>query len=448
MLPDQIGRLLSSYVDGELSPDQASAVRRLLKHSPDARLLLAEFRANSKRLNVLPQVPSPKDFSQAIVERLPARRVQPAPRHVVPVARTPSAGIPPWLGLASAAAVLLAVASGSYVYFSQRQLEEPKGEGLAEVQVAIRPDNVHDENPRVAEEPVRKSETATKAASSSTELRKPASASDKPPEPQPGSSPRPPLGSEPSTPETLKSIKLRVPLNLPLGKLVQAEQQEPFLHELRQEKGHQLVFECRDTELAMEHLLAAFQGSGVRVVLDQDAQARLNLKGIQTPGFYVYSESFSPEELLTILLKVQEIEAKAEAKKRGTAQFGNFVASVLEETDYRTFSRSLGVEITYLQSNIPWNPELDLRSPPQADTGKGLPKTPRAPESKHEQPKIMPIEPGEPAALVSLVDNRIHPTTPSPYVRLYFAGRSPEPRSDVKRVLLQLRVKKDGMVQN
>src|SRR5262249_35935556 len=67
MLPDQLGALLSAYVDGELSQKQTSAVHRLLKHSEAARRLLREFQANAEKLCSLPRVKLAEDFSDTII---------------------------------------------------------------------------------------------------------------------------------------------------------------------------------------------------------------------------------------------------------------------------------------------------------------------------------------------------------------------------------------------
>jgi hypothetical protein len=438
MLPEQLGRLLSAYVDGELSPDQVNAVHRLLKHSAEARLLLGQLQANVRRLRSLPQAVLPQDLSQAIIERLPVRISRPPSKLRVP-ARTARF----WLGLA-AAAFLLAVTSTSYIYFSQRQVEGPAAKRLSDVQVAARPGDLADAAPPVMAEHPRKPDKVTiTAAPPPIKARNLGAERGKAPQPEQSPIPAPVLGAPPSKPETLKSITLPVALNIRLRDLVQAKQQEQFLQELRQQRGHQLAFECRDTGPAMEELLAAFQSSGVRVVLDQDAQDRLNLKGLKTPNFYVYSESLAPEELLTMLMKVQDSDVKAEAKKRGTAQLGDFAANALTEDDYRTLSRSLGVPAAYLEGSEPWTAEMDELPSPPTETAKSVPKTKKGHKDKRTNPSPMPIEPGEPAALVVVADSRIHPTTPSPSVRFFFAGRSPEPRSEVKRYLFVLRTKKD-----
>ena len=116
MLPEQLGRLISAYVDGELSPEQVNAVHRLLKHSDEARLLLGQFRANVRRLRSLPQVALPRDFSQSIVQRLPAGTSRP-----ISITRPRAIVVPVWVAVACAAAFLLAVASSSYIYFSRSQ---------------------------------------------------------------------------------------------------------------------------------------------------------------------------------------------------------------------------------------------------------------------------------------------------------------------------------------
>jgi anti-sigma factor RsiW len=63
---EQLGADLSAYLDGELSPERARQVERLLEESEDARRLLAELRAVARNLGDLPRMHAPEGLSERI----------------------------------------------------------------------------------------------------------------------------------------------------------------------------------------------------------------------------------------------------------------------------------------------------------------------------------------------------------------------------------------------
>src|ERR1700682_6386041 len=103
MITDTQTRLLTAYVDGELSARQRKAVERLLRQSPDARKLYHLLTEDSVRLRAMPRHHPEPGFSERVV-RAAIRKPVPVRRPVRPVQRT----IPAWVGLAAAASVLLA----------------------------------------------------------------------------------------------------------------------------------------------------------------------------------------------------------------------------------------------------------------------------------------------------------------------------------------------------
>lgn len=78
---EQLGSDLSAYLDGELSPQRARQIERLLEESEDARRLLARLRAVSQDLGDLPRVPAPESLAETIRharERQAVERGRPA----------------------------------------------------------------------------------------------------------------------------------------------------------------------------------------------------------------------------------------------------------------------------------------------------------------------------------------------------------------------------------
>jgi hypothetical protein len=70
---DNLDAELSAYLDGELPPERAAAVRAYLEHSPDARRLLAELSAVSDGLRALPQRRAPAGLVETVSTELGER---------------------------------------------------------------------------------------------------------------------------------------------------------------------------------------------------------------------------------------------------------------------------------------------------------------------------------------------------------------------------------------
>jgi hypothetical protein len=121
MLSDRDCELLTAYVDGQLSTRQRKAALRLLKRSPEARQMLKELRGDSDALIRLPPRKLAPDFNVRLTRLIVERGIKPG--GALPAART----IPTWLGMALAAAVLLAVGTASFLFFSS--IRSSNGQG-------------------------------------------------------------------------------------------------------------------------------------------------------------------------------------------------------------------------------------------------------------------------------------------------------------------------------
>jgi hypothetical protein len=112
MLPDRYCKLLTAYVDGEASKHQVKVVTRLLERFPEARAFLAELQKNARALKELPVQSLEADFAEQVMSRISG-----APPAHLPVHAGAPAPFPGWVGLASAAAVLVAVTTVSFLFF-------------------------------------------------------------------------------------------------------------------------------------------------------------------------------------------------------------------------------------------------------------------------------------------------------------------------------------------
>jgi hypothetical protein len=115
MIPRKVSKLLTAYVDGELSLRQRRAVRHWLRRSSKARRLYRQMKADSLALQTLPWPNLKQDLSDTILDKIST---------TLPDIQLPAAGLigrlrglrPLWV--AAAAAVLVAVGVGSYAFFS------------------------------------------------------------------------------------------------------------------------------------------------------------------------------------------------------------------------------------------------------------------------------------------------------------------------------------------
>ena len=115
MLPERCRELLTSYVDGELSARQRRHVVRLLRDSAEARALLQKLQSDSNALIHLPRVRPDRDLSAAVLHKIADGR----PLPIRPARRVPALRVyPVWIGVAAAAAVLLAIGAASYCFFA------------------------------------------------------------------------------------------------------------------------------------------------------------------------------------------------------------------------------------------------------------------------------------------------------------------------------------------
>lgn len=122
MLSDRHCQLLTAYVDGRLSQRHREEVQRLLEKSPAARVLLRQLQDNIQRLQDLPRHALGPEFAAQVMSRIEVEQ-QPAPVPSVPSFEPSSKPLPlpNWIGLAVAAALLLAVTATSYFYNSWKK---------------------------------------------------------------------------------------------------------------------------------------------------------------------------------------------------------------------------------------------------------------------------------------------------------------------------------------
>src|SRR6516164_813408 len=131
MIPDQISRLLAAFIDKELDTDQRQAVIRLARRSRRVRALLLGMHLDSRALRSLATERPGQDFSEAVLRQIADEKVRLDQRSSKSKGRVPS-----WAGLATAAAVLIALGAGIYGYRVARQADKPQAPPLQLPEIA------------------------------------------------------------------------------------------------------------------------------------------------------------------------------------------------------------------------------------------------------------------------------------------------------------------------
>jgi len=369
MLSDRLCQLLTAYVDGELSPAQRAAVRRLLRRSAAARQLCRQLQSDAARLRALPRRELGWDLAPVVLQALNPTPAPTARRLAVPE----PAPVPTWLGLAAAAAVLFLIGTGSFLYFAALPPEEDDGSALVLVAgpkpLAPEPDAGL---PGAGSVPAR-SEPRNDAAG------------EPPPEPLPlprlaevASAPSPanppavsgPNRVEPAAPvlaspsrmlETvIRVVDPGLALVLNVRELDQEKSRQRLADELHRANAYHLELGCVESTKAFERLRGVFQAQGIRLLIDADAQDRLtlNLKA----NYLLYTEHVEREELAKILRQLGSEDRKAEARRRGDGQFDRLVVNRITAVDGPKLSQLLGVDLSRPDQERPKGlPRADLR---------------------------------------------------------------------------------------
>src|SRR5438105_4470971 len=281
MLSERLSKLLTAYVDGELDARRREAVLSHVQKSPEAREVLRQLQEDANQLRQLPILGPPQDLSQKIAQRLAEPVVLPM-RVTVPKVASP---FPRGYGLATAAAVLLAMGVGAWYYLTVvRDVNEPTAhrQQADGNDLVVKTDGLR-ESSKVAVEP---RPSVKPAPTSSVAERKPA------PAPAPWDLVRPAddklAKSREVTPPskrdegTLTSperkedhfapIPYRVAVFMPTRELTQRNRQEELADKLRRASAQHLDLYCRQTATALDRLQGAFKTRSIQFVMTPDAE--------------------------------------------------------------------------------------------------------------------------------------------------------------------------------
>jgi hypothetical protein len=352
MLSDPLRQLLTAYVDGELTNRQRRAVQRLLRRSAEARTLLRKLQEDAARLRALPRQHLDGEFSARVLSAVGRSRPQARPRPVVA-----PASFPVWSGFAAAAAIILAVGLGSYLYFAQPAHEAPQG-GLAADNhqpspapspgraTERQPDPEGAGGPAVADTQPKSSGQPNEVAKAE-ELPLPDVVGDKPKDPAASANVVTQETPQPGM-EMFKPHVVKPPFSLI------AEVRQIKTDELRKEFGEETALRvempCYDTVKGFRRLQAALKDAGITLAIDATAQGRLDKPKLRS-NYVILVEELTADELARLLARVGAEDKKAaEAKPKPEGQFTKMVVTRLSEIDLRELSGVLHVEPSQLQS--------------------------------------------------------------------------------------------------
>jgi hypothetical protein len=363
MLSERHSQLLTAYLDGELSARQRKAVVRLLHRSPEARALLRQLQQDAQALRQLPARKLPADFPLKVVRTIAERGLQPG--GLRPSVRP--RGIPAWAGLVAAAAVLLMVGAGAFVFLGGG-LTPPDG-------VAI-----HLDRPTI-----------------------------KPLEPVPPMDPVLAQMAEGALHQFAKEPGVRVAL----ANLANSAERTRLTNELREATAYHVDLEPGHAVRTVDRLAEAFRDSGIELVVDSAVRARM-AKRQPDARYVVYAENLRPDELTAILHQF------GGSAQRGDAPAGSALLNHMSPADRQHLARLLGMTVDKLQPARKLRPGEDLpitlREPPIS-----LPKDPQPPKSKTDRPA--PKEPARVAVVLAY-----HGGNPaSEAVRRFRDARRPSP---------------------
>jgi negative regulator of sigma E activity len=449
MLSDDVCRLLTAYVDGELNERQRQAVERVIQRSPEARQLVDQLQADANTLRKLPRRQLPSDFALQVADAITTRQLRPGQQRLW----QPSSKTLAWAG--AAASVLLAVGLGSYFLSPARNPRAPldavaaRAPELAQARAQPMPKEAAPVSFRGGLEKTAAPPSANVATAPVPSEPGPSADDRKASKSMPASAPSKPsdgankdagaaLAAGPGRSNNLKLIAAGFPLSLSLGELNREEQKKRLRMGMEKGTGYHVELFSRGNGHALERLRAALFAQRISLFVDNVAESRLK-RGRQD-DYLLYTQEMTAGQLASVLERLASDDKEAEEKRRGSGEFENFTICALGVEDGQALAVFLGGDPLLL-------PAPGLRGPLVTDLHKPLPEraagaanrsslapngTPRSGLDRplawppEHSALLIPYEPGRPKAITSIP------------VRQFLSNRKP-PQQGAVQVFLVLR---------
>jgi hypothetical protein len=442
MFTNRLHRLLTAYVDDELSARERKTVQELLRRSAEARALWLQLQSDAEAVRQLPPQKLGDDFSLLVLRQIAGRRLQPGRSFVASV----NPPLPFWVGVAAAAAVLVVVGLGSYSYFASVQSERNRLADLAKVTPS------HEKSPAgsVEKTPAPAGPVAVLPSDKSKpSVAPPSKLVRQSPSPAPTATVAKSRDSERSTGaaspgidalgfpvperEVFREPDIKVAHFIKTRELDQESGRQQLLDELRKRNAYRVELECPECAPAMDGIRDAFKAQGINFMVDQDAQDRLKLRFKMT-NYALYTENVLPEEMVKILQRLNAGERKPGAERR--VGFSKIVVNAMTPEDRQRLSELLGIDASRLETPKSTAPGAYLRkSTTKVDEPViDLPRKGQGPPLP--EPSGVTKSPERMAMVVAY--NPVRPQPTSREVKLFLDGRK-ERRAGTMQVLLILR---------
>jgi anti-sigma-K factor RskA len=389
MLTDRDYRLLTTAVDGELSPAEQQSFDVLLANSVDARDCYGRLQADAMSLRNLPKAQLPQHFGTEIVRKLSSREFAKPSQRNDRLARR----LPIWANAAAALAVLFAVSLGTYLVMT-----------LSDKGPAVAKKNVVPESPATGSPPIPNppsiasngNDVAKKTEPESLPLPRDAVVeASNPPIVEPGS--KGVLAANPR-PGVDRLFVVELPKLAPILAVRDIDQngsKQQLLEVLKKNEGVHLDLFCKDTNRAFDRLQAAFRGQ--KLLIDAVASERLQRK-LKT-HYVFYTEALNADEILGVLQTLAAEERRSEVKKEN--QFDKLVANPMSPNSLKTLSMLLGIDPKSLNRPKSAAP-IDPTKPLSDSTADSLTKSLKGSSTRGERlVLVLPYNPIRPNPLAS-----------------------------------------------
>lgn len=351
MLQDRYRQLLTAYVDGELSSHQRRHVVRLLRRSQEARHLFKQLRADAQLLRNLPAPTLATDLSGRVLRAIAERRLKPGQRRMpetVP-ARVWMGSLASW---SAAAALLLGLGVGSYVYFADLQNAPAKKELARNTPAKPSPSIVPEK-----QEPLSDKDKTSKTPSEDTTAKLAGSSLSQspaivqrntvPPKPAVSETPPPQSKEDNALTERQETFHLDLvsdilPEVFTIVDLEREAVRKKLVAELRKDKDYRLELPCRNGTKAFDRVDKAARGLHIRLVLDKQAQDAIKSKKLTT--YALYLENITPEELARFVRQIGIEDSKSAAGKAEEEQIDRLVLMHMTGRTHKELAAILGID--------------------------------------------------------------------------------------------------------
>jgi hypothetical protein len=406
MLSDRHCRLLTAFVDGELTPREQQKVLRMVRESSEARALLHQLRQDAEGIQQLPAATVGQDLSELVLQRIDRPIVRPR----LPVSSS-AVTVPVWYGLATAAAVLLTVGLGSYLYYNAAQNLQPDDTAR---ELALVPGNPKGKAPPPPAESAPSGKIPAPAAPAQPEIRSPEIAKktdsgepkrSPPVAPSANDSVSAFSASTDPRKDSIPEVDVSVPFALNREEFAQENRWQQLLAELQKRPALHLDLTCREADKGVARLEAALKAQGIRLLIDADAKDRLQplfRSGRDAPEFVLYTENVPPKQVLAILQRLTDTDKKAGEKLRGSSEFVRISAEKLGDLDRSELIQLIDVDPAQppSASRKTATEGIDIRKPLSAKTTEQLAKSLKGQGTLRPEPGEVVIKPTDRLAIL------------------------------------------------